>query len=496
MLAHGDRGLFARALTLAAEKVEAATEQLQGGGRGCEPPLHLGSLSPCRGDDAELRLGVEPGGTLQLQARGDALKQALIGITGYGNGAKRVCRAFLAEPPRLLGGGGAALGPLRNGSCSPKESSHERQLRAQFERNVLGYLYLATTLEVLPVASQFKRQLPRRVKARLHFSDEPGAAAVCASDLLVDGQRLFVRDVVLGPNPRRRGWLRGEQAEGLDLVLLLHEAPLTHSATRWELLEALAEDLRVAEQRGVPPAPELLARLDAAATSSVPALVGIDQRPVFLATVRNDEAFEALDPAVCGYGVFEATEAKEEALRDASLMRCCGCMDCCTYFQGADAASSQNPLKEVEDLEDLTISAAQYFARNNKGARRAWFERRSAGKVARRGGGPPVRICRQESWWCFHCHTDEDLGVATAAQPAASRSLEAWPGVKLLLRDVPPAELPETEAEGEWLAEFERDHGGPEQWLQRARSALHLLVACGKELAAELRKLAYRLDVP
>jgi hypothetical protein len=232
---------------------------------------------------------------------------------------------------------------------------------------------------------------------------------------------------------------------------------------------------------------------------------------------------------VCGYGVFEAKDAKEAkgatdtkaakeakeakgakgatdtkaakeakeakgALREASLMHCCGCMDCCTYFRGADAASSQNPLKEVEDLEDLTISAAQYFARNNHGARRAMFERRSTGKVARRGGGPPVRISRQEGWWCFHCHTDEDLGAATAARPAASRSLEAWPGVKLLLRDVPPPTPLETEAEEAWLAEFERDHGGPEQWLQRARSALHLLVACGEELAAELRELADRLD--
>lgn len=476
VMASVDRRTMARALSLAAEKILAAVRSL----RSCAP-LSLSALSAS--GDGDLAGSCEPGGTLQLQTRTEALKQALIGITCYGNTVKRVWRAFLASPPAPCLRGERKL-HAKNACGKPHRGrGHEAVLFAQFERNVLNFLFLATTLETLAVSSCLKDPLgrPRSVRATLPFP-EPKVLTLCASDILVDGRQLFAGDIVLGPNPRHRAWQLDFDA--LELVFIVHEASVAHAPTRWEALASLVVELEAAASASSLLAPrpsETLARVDAAVFSRVPAIVAVNQRPVFVAEVRDAAAFADLKPAVCGYEVFSPGGSD---LATASRLYCVGCGDCTTYHRSSETS--------LQDLEDLHQSSAAYFAKIHRGNRRAIFEgSRRDGKLPRRDAGPPLKIT-QTSDWCFRAFTNEAscMPPADAARPVEAFVLEEWPSMELLLKGVPPPTFEERSAEESFLKNFVNVHGGQEDWIQRAETVLALLIECGEELAHMLKSLA------
>jgi len=175
------------------------------------PQLCLNSF--CRSLDGRLALGVEVGGTLQLQTSDERMKHAAIGVTGFAHSAKRVHRAYLVDAPDL------ELLPLSNPGYAPKETCNEQELRSEFQRNVLGYLYLATTLATLPLRRHVKKEShPRVLEAELRF--DTGAAHVAASHIFFEGQPVFFKDVVLGANPLQRGWCTERR---LVLKFVVHE---------------------------------------------------------------------------------------------------------------------------------------------------------------------------------------------------------------------------------------------------------------------------------
>ena len=474
VLASVERRTTSRALSLAAEKILAAVRSLRSCG-----PLSLNALTVS--GDGDLAVSCEPGGTLQVQTRTEALKQALIGLTCYGNTVKRVWRAFLASPPVPCLRSERKL-PEKN-VCAGRphwERGHEGVLFQEFERNVMNFLFLATTLEMLAISSKFKdpQGNPRVVRATLCFP-EPKVLFLSPRDVLVDGRQLFAGDCVLGPNPRHRGWQLDFDA--LELVFIVHEASVDHQPTRWEALELLATELEAAASPS-----ETLARVDAAVFSRVPALVGVDQRPVFVAEVRDAAAFANLNPAVCGYGVFSAGAAAD--LQEASRLFCIGCGDCTTYHR-----SSPTSMQDIEDLEDLACSAASYFARVHKGNRRAIFERDSrASKLPRRNARLPLKIMQQSDWWCFRAYTDEESCLPPVSgghgKGAETSILEDWPNMELLIQGVPPARTEERFAEQAFLDEFMGVHGGQARWLWRAQAALALLIVSGEELAQDIKE--------
>jgi len=465
VLAHGSPTVFAEAFRTAADDV-ARLKRCLADFRTSQAELPLDSMREVGG----LSLGAEVGGTLQLHTSDERTKQVLIGVVAFANTAKRVFRAFLAEPAAL------ELLPLRNRSYSAQETCNERELRLEFERNVLGYLYLATTLSVLPLRRRFRSDVATVVRAELRL--DTGCSHVSASHIFgEDGERLFFKDAVLGANPLARGWC---SASRLPLKFVVYAARVEHYPTAWHDVQSLCESLELG-----PPSEEVLRGLDGALTSSPPALNGIDQRPVFEAVVRDEEAFRRLDPSVCGYGVLRHAD-----LRVGSSMRCVDCGDCLRYFEG----SAQSAAAAVRDIEDTTASASSYFLRVDSGNRRRLFEQGGVGLKARRvRAAPPLRVVPRRELWAFRCATDEDASYLTSRLPCPE-VLEDVPGVAELLGGTSAAEPRELAAEQTWLRGFWRRRGGPPDWVEKAHAAVQLLMESADELERALRVIEQHLQ--
>jgi hypothetical protein len=316
-------------------------------------PLALNTLTPLQGNG--LSLGAEVGGTLQLHTSGEMMKQVAIGVAGFAHSAQRVWRAFLIEAPTL------EMFPLNNCSYAPKETCNEQELRSEFQRNVLGYLYLATTLVTLPIRRCFLNKTETLVlEAELRL--DTGCAHIAASHIYVGDDRVFHKDVVLGANPYVRGWCLEKK---LTLKLLLHRARVEHHPTAWSEIGKLSEEM------GTPSLPDLDAKLDASLTSSMPAMNALDHRPVFEIQVRKGdvETYQRLDSEVCGYGVLDGHPMGDE-LVESSRMFCVGCQDCIRYFE-KDEATAQ---KSIMDIEDTTVSASSFFNQIDVSNRRRLFE--------------------------------------------------------------------------------------------------------------------------
>lgn len=459
VVAHGSKELFAEAVKRAAGDLAGLRRHLEVFKEGGEE-LPLEGMTAVGGG---LCLGVEAGGTLQLHTSDERTKQLVIGAMSYANSAKHAYRAFLAEAPELK------LLPVRNPSYSDKETCNEQELRSEFERNVLGYLYLATTLALLPLRRGFRKS-GTVVQAELRFL--PGSSHVSASHIFGEqGEPLFFKDAVLGANPFARGWC-GERR--LRLKFVVYSARVEHHPTAWEEVRGLAEGL----ESGGCQDPEVCRRLDAALTSSPPALTGIDQRPVFEARLRDAEAFEQLDKAVCGYGVLRGSD-----LRTASRMHCVNCQDCLRYHD----ARSDTVAAAVEDIEDTATSASSYFRRIDGGSRRRIFEQGGGGLKARRTRGSPLSIVPRGGLWAFRCCTDEDVSYLRSALPSPTR-LEELPGLEALL-----GEEADADAEKEFLDGFFRRHGGPAAWVEQGHAAVQLLLESAGELELALEVLAEKL---
>ena len=459
VVAHGNTACFAEALHLAAEDVARLKRQLQDFKAGGSE-LPLDSLMDVGG----ISLGAEVGGTLQLQTSDERTKQVLIGAMSFANAAKRVCRAFLVEAPSL------ELSPLRNPAYSCKETCNELELRLEFERNVLGYLYLATTLAMLPVRRGFQGD-GTVVRAELRLV--PECPHVSASHIFgEDGRRLFFKDVVLGANPLHRGWCT---TSSLPLKFVVYAARVEHYPTAWQDVPGLCASIEAGAPRE-----EMRRRLDGSLTSSPPAMTGIDQRPVFEAVVRDVEAFRKLDPAVCGYGVLNHGDIKM-----GSTMYCTDCKDCTRYFD----TSVKGALATVMDIEDTAVSASTYFRRIDGGNRRRLYEGGSGWK-ARRMRAAPLLIVARENLWAFRCCTDEDVGYLTS-QLGFPTTLEEAPGVLDLLKGVPARNAVSAAEEDEekiFLERFWRKHGGPTTWVLQAHAAVQLLLDSAEELETALRE--------
>ena len=315
--------------------------------------LRVNSLHELSGG---ISLGVEAGGTLQVHTNDTSMKQAAMGVMDFAHAAQRVHRAFLVNAPSLV------LLPLLNPSFAEMATSNEQTLRAEFQRNVLNYLYLATTLVALPLCRHFQTQgHPHVLEAELLLDN--GCDHVAASHIISAGKRLFFKDVVLGANPYARGWCKEKR---LPLKLMLHRARVENYPTAWQELEKLANQLLM-----VPCANdvETSKRLDAALTSSMPPMNMIDHRPAFNIVVRDMGAFQQMEPEVCGHGVLGAKPMTAE-LPEMARMYCVGCRDCIRYFEPDASAVEQS----IADLEDTTAAASTFFHRIDSGNRRRLFE--------------------------------------------------------------------------------------------------------------------------
>jgi len=473
---------YAEALQLASDDLARLKRCLQAFKAGGSE-LPLDSMVEVGGG---ISLGAEVGGTLQLHTSDKRTKEVLIGAMSFANSAKRVFRAFLVDASRPPSDSddatkskpksepGFELLPLQNPGYSCKETCNEQELRLEFQRNVLGYLYLATTLAALPVGRCYQRNATV-VNAELRF--EVGCSHVSASHIFgEDGQRLFFKDVVLGANPLARGWCT---ETSLPLKFIVFAARVEHFPTAWQDVRGLCESIEAGA-----PQEEMLCKLDCSLTSSPPAMNGIDQRPVFEAAVKDAEAFEKLDPAICGYGVLHHAD-----LKMGSRMHCVDCKDCLRYFdvsaKGAGAA--------VQEIEDTAVSASAYFRRIDDGNRRRLYEQ-GAGWKARRFRASPLSVTPRQDLWAFRCSTDEDVGYLSSRQPAPA-ALEEFPGVASLLKAVPGvrqdarAKPEEEAAERAFLEKFSARHGGPPAWVQKAHAAVQLLLESAGELEEELRKM-------
>ena len=261
------------------------------------------------------------------------------------------------------------------------------------------------------------------------------------------------------------------------MKFVVFSARVEHHPTAWEEVRGLAESL---EKGASCQDPGFYQRLDGALTSSPPALTGIDQRPVFEARLRDAEAFEQLDKAVCGYGVLQGSD-----LQTTSRMHCVNCQDCLRYH---DARSADTVTVAVGDIEDTATSASSYFRRIDGGSRRRIFEQGGGGLKARRTRGSPLSIVPREDLWAFRCCTDEDVSYLRSALPSPTR-LEELPG----LGAVAGGEEAEAEAEEEVLGGFFRRHGGPAAWVERGHAAVQLLLESAAELELALKVLAEKL---
>ena len=463
VVADGDKALWAEAVQRASDDVRRLSQSLRAfKDSGAELPLD--SMLDIGGG---LALGAEAGGTLQLHTSDERTKQLVIGATSFANSAKRVFRAFLVQAPEL------ELLPLRNPNYSVKETCNESELRLEFERNVLGYLYLATTLAVLPVRRAFHRDASL-VKAELRLL--PGCPHVSARHIFgEDGRQLFFKDVVLGANPLARGWCT---ATTLPLKFVVYSARVEHYPTFWEKVPGIFDGLEEHPAAGSPQLEALLIRMDQALTSSPPALNGIDQRPVFEAVARDVEALQALPPSTCAQGVLDHAD-----LKMGSRMYCIDCKDCTRYYETA----AKDTAATLRDLEDTAVSASAYFRRNDTGNRRRIFEQGGGGWKARRTRASPLSIVAQAELWAFRCSTDEDVSYLTSALLAPA-ALEGVPGVAALLEGMPRPRPEEAAAEKVFLEVFFERHGGPDAWVRKAHAAVQLLLESAEELERDLQK--------
>jgi hypothetical protein len=241
-------------------------------------------------------------------------------------------------------------------------TSNEQTLRSEFQRNVLNYLHLATTLVALPLCRHLQTQgQPHVLEAELLLDN--GCDHVAASHIISAGKPLFFRDVVLGANPYARGWCKEKR---LPLKFMLHRARVENYPTAWQELEKLAEQLSTVPcDHDV----EMCKRLDAVLTSSTPPMNMIDHRPAFNITIRDVGAFQQMEPEVCGHGVLGAKPMSAELLKMAR-MYCVGCRDCIRYFE-PDANEVE---QSIADLEDTTVAASTFFHKIDHGNRRRLFE--------------------------------------------------------------------------------------------------------------------------
>jgi len=467
VVAHGDLALFVEAVEKAAHDVGRFKQCLMDF-KLSSIELPLNSMTAIGGG---MSLGAEVGGTLQLHTSDERTKQVVIGAMAFANSAKRVFRAFLVEAPVL------ELRPLKNPGYSAKETCNEQELRLEFERNVLGYLYLATTLATLPLRRCFHRDATV-VRAELHLV--PGCPHVSASQIFgEDGERLFFKDVVLGANPLARGWCSTTK---LLLKFVVYAARVEHYPTAWQKVQGISESLEAAA-----PLQEIRCRMDAALTSSPPALNGIDQRPVFEVVVKDTEAFKAMDPSVCGYGVLNYGN-----LKTGSMMHCVDCKDCVRYHD----TSVKSVAASIKDIEDTAVGASSYFRRIDVGNRKRIFEQ-GGGWKARRVRGSPLSIVPQADLWAFRCYTDEDVSSVVSALPPPS-TLEEFMGVGNadLLRGMSDATTEELAAEKVFLEDFWKRRGGASAWVQKAHAAVQLLLESADELERDLLVLGRSLRVP
>lgn len=428
--------------------------------------LKIDAMSPTR--TGRLQLGAEPGGSLQLHTGSDSDKHALIGIMNYANSAMRAWRAFLADPPvRNLDY------VLVNRAYSRASTCHEATQRKLFERNILDYIHLATKLAVLPLKRSFRRT--DVVDAVLDLTHD--RLELRASDILVDGEQLFASSLVLGPNARSKGWCSWSD---VPLRLVLHAARVEPGVTRWQHVERLADAFRSEPSKNIE---QLQAGMDEHATSAVPALVGVDQRPVFSVAERAAGECASLRPGLCGYGVLDEGAA---GLASRGPMYCMDCGDCTTYFEGARIHRKF----DLHDCEDLRMSAGDYFHRvADRGTRKRLFS--LPGHLVnkeRKMQAPPLAVKKIQGAWCFRAYTSEDCSPLKSSLASPAR-LQDWPGVHSVLSASAEASCDMLAAEAQWLSTFSQQTGGMASWVERAHACVVTLIASARELELELKRL-------
>jgi hypothetical protein len=251
----------------------------------------------------------------------------------------------------------------------------------------------------------------------------------------------------------------------LPLELIIFAARVEHRAVSWHDMERIAAaappDRAVSWRPLTEAATEML---EVSAVSNPPALVGIDQRPVFEVRVRDKEAFQKLDAAVCGYGVMDL-----EDLTKASRMFCVNCRECVTHV---------NLGLHPADIEDRSKTPMEYYQLIDS---------------EDEASPHPVEVTECEGLWAFRCFTDEAMLKEEPKLPGdVPVTLETWPGVKPVLSLLPAsgtgvdASL-DLQKEAEYLERLAGVHGGPEQWKFRARAALMLLKEASEELEEDLK---------
>lgn len=406
-----------------------------------------------------LWLAIEPGGTLQLQTTDERTKELLLGALDYGGSVMRCARAYLLEDVSL------PLLDLVNPAYSCKGTCNEHELRLMLQRN-LGYLFLATTLAALPLRREICSMDQRVLEA--FFSLDAVSADLGTSDIYISvhgtQQRVFHSHVILGPNPRARGWL-DPSVERIPLKLLVHVSRVDKYPTAWNELPMLTQELI---RNAVPPQ-----ELDPLLTASTPALVAISARVVFEVKLRSGK--EPPKASICGQGVFDDLERglTSEALKHRSQLYCINCGDC----TGSTMKSEQKLEDRLMDIEDVADVSAMHYALRHQARMDDVQE-------------PSVKVHRTKRW-AFQCYTNEDLGLnrRSAALPL---KLEEIPGVAVLLADLPPPTEEQRRAEREYLTTFYQTLGGApaDLWYMQATGALRLLVQATRDLARAMRMLS------
>ena len=364
VLAQGDFSTFAEAFELASLNVSSTLNLLEGFKKGgkelaIDSLVTLDTKVSHLPEGEHMSLGLEVGGRLYIHTQGEYLKQAMIGITTFGNTCERVFRAFLVSPPSTVPRGGASeegfsikLLPLENKNYSPYSLCEERVRRMEFERN-FDYINISQTLSKLPLCRKFHSHCSV-VNAVLKLDKQ--MFELRASQICVNGEPLFFKDVILSANPLPRGWCVWEEIH-FKFVLCHARVELRHQ-TNWESFEELARTLEGSQPSGASH-DEIIAKIDIAATSKIPPLVMPDQAPVYEVSVRDLEDLDLMDPNVCGYGVFD----RKHDLKTSSQMYCVNCEDCMRYFQKQQqhkTISNNSIFQKKEDNQTKTSGTIQW----------------------------------------------------------------------------------------------------------------------------------------
>ena len=448
---------------------------------------HLEQLSKVA--DTDLWMAVEPGGTLHLQTADACAKELLMGLFDYGGFVCRSYRAYLVEDVSL------ELLPLQNPHYSPLESCNELELRLLLQRH-LSYIFLATTLASLPLNREFFRD-EVVVQAWLLF--DASRSDLCVSDIVAEHEgtlkKLFHADKVLGPNPRKRGWLE-TGVDRLPVTFLLHRSRADPYPVAWKDVKGLATEIKDSTTGC---SQELWRKIDLSLTAFPPALGIRDQRSVYKVWLKKGRELPAA--SICGHGVFDTIKSVHQArilggstgrkrvdsdLQNRSRLYCINCGDC---EQSSGEAPPKPTSKALVDIEDTNVPSWLYFSRNDVGDRRKVFEELPL--------IPSVKV-EEQNYWAFRCHTDEDLSCMnpTWESPAPER-LEDVPGVAAVLEGIASPSPEQLAAEKNFMrAFFEKTGGAPSQvWTQKAASSLNLLSSAARDLANIFEQLAGSIEI-